>query len=232
VYCVEGKDNPGGRARNLLLSDAAPLAAAFEPDLLGGVVTLRGKATGFVEGAGGAVGRKEQDFKAIPYHAWANRGPGEMIVWIPNAEASVRPHPRPTLATRSSVRCSGKRDPRAVNDQDDPLSGDPGPAFHWWPSKGTTEWIEYAFEAPATVSASQVYWLDDAGEGETRVPSAWRLLYRDGEEWKPVTGQPAYGTEKDRYNRVGFEPVRTDALRLEVTLQAGFTAGIHEWRVE
>jgi hypothetical protein len=38
--------------------------------------------------------------------------------------------------------------------------------------------------------------------------------------------------DKDRYNRVSFAPVRTDAVRLEVTLQAGLTAGVHEWRIE
>jgi len=30
-----------------------------------------------------------QDFTAIPYYAWANRGPGEMTVWIPNQESAL-----------------------------------------------------------------------------------------------------------------------------------------------
>jgi DUF1680 family protein len=33
------------------------------------------------------VSRKEQAFTAIPYFAWANRGPGEMAVWLPVNEA-------------------------------------------------------------------------------------------------------------------------------------------------
>jgi hypothetical protein len=32
-----------------------------------------------------------QEFTAIPYYAWANRGKGEMLVWIPNSEAGVQP---------------------------------------------------------------------------------------------------------------------------------------------
>ena len=34
--------------------------------------------------------KTEQDFTAIPYYAWANRGRGEMIVWLPNNESSVK----------------------------------------------------------------------------------------------------------------------------------------------
>lgn len=35
----------------------------------------------------------------------------------------------------------------------------------------------------------------------------------------------------DRYNRVDFEPVQTDALRVEVKLQPGVAGGVLEWRV-
>ena len=63
VYCVEGRD------ADVPLSSVVPakgeLSAAREPDLLGGIVTVRGRG-----------------FKAIPYHAWANRGPGPMRVWL------------------------------------------------------------------------------------------------------------------------------------------------------
>jgi hypothetical protein len=232
VYCVEGRDNPEGRARNLLLAGNAPLAAAFEPELLGGIVTVRGRVTSLAEGEDGTVAGRAQEFKAVPYHVWANRGPGEMAVWIPDREASARPQPRPTLASRSAVRGSGTRDARAANDQDDPLGGDPGAPFFWWPKQESTQWLEYALPAAATVSATEVFWLDEGEGGDARVPASWRLLYREGEQWKPVSGASAYGLDKDRYNRVSFAPVRTDAVRLEVTLQAGLTAGVHEWRIE
>ena len=29
------------------------------------------------------VSMKQQEFTAIPYYAWANRGSGEMTVWLP-----------------------------------------------------------------------------------------------------------------------------------------------------
>ena len=33
--------------------------------------------------------KTEQDFKAIPYFAWANRGKGEMEVWLADSEKST-----------------------------------------------------------------------------------------------------------------------------------------------
>jgi hypothetical protein len=30
-------------------------------------------------------------FLAIPYYAWANRGPGQMLVWLPRTSAAVKP---------------------------------------------------------------------------------------------------------------------------------------------
>jgi hypothetical protein len=65
VYCLEECDNPGLRAPDVSLSGGEKLTAKFEPDLLNGVETIQGP-----------------NFKAIPYYAWANRGPGAMAVWL------------------------------------------------------------------------------------------------------------------------------------------------------
>jgi DUF1680 family protein len=93
VFCAEGVDN-GGKVLNLMLPDNAKLEAEFHPDLLKGVVVLKGKAFAAARSADGKIlSRKEQDFLAIPYYAWANRGPGEMTVWLSCAEAAVKPPP-------------------------------------------------------------------------------------------------------------------------------------------
>jgi hypothetical protein len=83
------------------------------------------------------------------------------------------------------------------------------------------------------VSEIAVYWFDDTGRGSCRVPASWRLLWRDGKEWRPVklTGQSRYGTALDCFNKVTFEPVTTPELKLEVKLKAGFSGGILEWTV-
>ena len=127
----------------------------------------------------------------------------------------------------------GVRNARAVNDQEEPRSSRDGRSsfLHWWPKKGSVEWVEYTFEKPGPVSEVEVYWLDDTGSGECRVPASWRVLYKDGEEWKPVSAAGAYGVDKDRYNKVAFAPVTTGALRLEVTLQPQWSAGVQEWKV-
>jgi len=232
VYCAEWPDNPGGHVRNLVLSDGAPLKTAFRADLLNGVEVIQGKAVGLAYDAQGAVRKSELEFTAIPYYAWANRGRGQMLVWIPDKESAGKPLPYPTLAMQSKVTTSGPKSPRAINDGEEPrASNDPDGYFDWYPNKGTVEWVEYDFGRTATVSETSVYWFDDTGEGECRVPKSWRVLYRDGAQWKPVESSAAYTNDKDRYNRISFKPVSATGLRLEVTLQPEWSAGIQEWKV-
>jgi len=83
VFCAEGPDN-GGRALNLILLDDGKISAEFRPDLLKGVVVLKGKALAAARSGDSKIdSTKEQDFLAIPYYAWANRGASEMKVWFP-----------------------------------------------------------------------------------------------------------------------------------------------------
>jgi DUF1680 family protein len=82
VFCAEWPDNPDGKVRDLILPDEPPLIASFEPNLLNGVEVITGQANRMSKDASGAVTRTAQPFKAIPYYAWANRGQGEMTVWM------------------------------------------------------------------------------------------------------------------------------------------------------
>ncbi len=232
LFAAEWPDNPNGRVRNLVLTDRAPLASSFRADLLNGVQVVTGTARALAYDGAGKVTSVEQRFTAIPYYAWANRGRGEMIVWLARTDAKARPTPWPTVATTSTVTTSGRKSPRPINDGEEPASSDdPTSYFDWWPTRGTTEWVEMTFAKAATVSAAEVYWFDDTGRGQVRVPASWRLLYRDGEDWTPVTPRGPYGAERDRYNPIAFEPVTTTALRLEVTMQDGWSAGVQEWTV-
>lgn len=235
VYAAEWPDNPKGQVRNLMLPRNERLSAEFKPDLLRGVTVVKGRATALAYDAKGKIAKTEQEFTAIPYYAWANRGRGQMMVWFPETEAFAKPAPFPTLATTAQVTVSGKsrRSPKTINDGEEPASSiDSSSYFDWWPIKGSTEWAEYAFEKSATVSECQLYWFDDTGQGEVRVPASWRLLYKDGTEWKPVVALGPYGVEKDRYNRVAFQPVTTSGLRVEVTMQPKWSAGIQKWKVK
>jgi hypothetical protein len=234
VYCAEWPDN-GGQVTHLVLPDDAPLAAERRDDLLNGVTIIKGEATVLFAGRqAGQVDRRKQEFIAIPYYAWAHRGDGEMTVWLPRDESLARPVPSPSIASASTVTASGDKPAGAVNDQWDPTysSDHAHPYLHWWPNKGTQEWVQYEFGRPATVSAVEVYWFDDTGQGECRVPASWQLFYRQGQTWVPVKAVDPYGEEKDMFNRVKFRPVSTNALRLEVQCQRDWSAGIHEWKVE
>jgi hypothetical protein len=120
----------------------------------------------------------------------------------------------------------------ALNDGLEPSSsGDQSIArFTWWDHRGTKEWVQYDFKNAQKMSAVEVYWFDD--NGGCRLPQSWRLLYKDGNNWRPVANSSAYGIAKDRFNRVTFTPVETRALRLEVQLQDNASGGILEWKVE
>jgi DUF1680 family protein len=241
VYAAEWPDNANGKVRNLVLADGAPLTSEFRADLLNGVQVVKSKAVGLSRDANGQVTKADQDFVAIPYAMWANRGRGQMSVWLARTDAKASPTPFPTVATTSKVTTSGRKYPAAINDGEAPASSDDSTAyFDWWPRKGTTEWIEYALPKRATVSEVQVYWFDDTGRGQVRVPASWRVLYNDGAGWKPVettaaagaAAAGAYGVDKDRFNVVTFKPVETSGLRLEVTMQKEWSAGVQEWRVK
>jgi hypothetical protein len=145
--------------------------------------------------------------------------------------------PLPTIASNSkasSPRTNYQFIVNAINDLREPASsGDRlKKHFDWWPAKGTNQWVQYDFAKPARVSAVEVYWFDDTGIGECRLPKSWQLLYRQDGEWKPVTHPSGYGCEGNRYNRTTFDAIETDGLRLDVGLPERFSSGLLQWRVE
>lgn len=236
VYCLEWPDQPDGQVLNLMLSEDRTYAYAFAPDLLNGVGTIKGRALSISRTPSGGTAKSPVAFQAIPYYAWANRGAGEMTVWIPVDEAHAEPLPLPTIASESTVTASDPKGPlSSVNDQLVPpkSSSHEFGYIHWWPKQGSTEWVEYSFKAPATVDAVAVMWFDDEDiGGGCRVPQAWKVLVRKEGTWKPVATKHAYGMARDSFNRVEFDPVETDALRLEIVLPSNFSSGIQEWEVE
>lgn len=89
VYCLEAVDQPVP-LRHIVLPRDAKLTPRFEPELLGGVSVLTGEALAAVtEDWNGNLYRAAAPqyqpctITAIPYYAWDNRQPGEMMVWIP-----------------------------------------------------------------------------------------------------------------------------------------------------
>jgi DUF1680 family protein len=235
VFCAEWPDNKNGNVTNLVLADQIPLSSEFRKDLLNGVQVVLASAVPVrrtLEKK--VVADPEQPFVAIPYYAWAHRGPGQMNVWHAREITAARPLPAPTIAYTSKVTASQNKRADAINDQFEPANSIDHsiPFLHWWPRKGTTEWIQYDFKNEQTVSAAQVYWFDDTGIGECRLPKSWKLLYKDGDQWKPVENSSPFEVGKDRYCKIQFKPVKTSALRIELQLIPDFSAGVYEWIVE
>ncbi|SCY79179.1 glycoside hydrolase family 127 protein [Alkaliphilus peptidifermentans] len=88
VYCLEEVDN-GADLADISLPRDCSLQAEYDSNLLDGVTMITGEAlrSHMSDWKGKLYKRAEYNtvpikIKAIPYYAWANRTPGEMIVWI------------------------------------------------------------------------------------------------------------------------------------------------------
>ncbi|MFG2043215.1 RICIN domain-containing protein [Dactylosporangium sp. NPDC048998] len=138
-------------------------------------------------------------------------------------------------ATPSASWCWGGDSVGAINDGKVPgSSGDQSvPRMTWWDHLGTSEWAQLTYATPINTGAVSLYWFDDTGVGQCRVPQSWQLQYLNASgQWTAVSGASAYGTALNTFNRVTFNAVTTTALRVVVQLKAGVSSGILEWLVE
>jgi DUF1680 family protein len=71
LFCAEEADNGGGMD-DYHLPDDAQLTPTFQPDLLGGCLTL-------------TANLGDETLTLVPYHLWAHRGIGQMAVWLKRA---------------------------------------------------------------------------------------------------------------------------------------------------
>lgn len=235
VYCLEQADTQVDPAQIFL-----PLSAKLTPKAsteLGGVTVLTGQAFAtereswtktLYKPAGNP---KPIDVVAIPYYAWDNRTPGGMAVWLPmNPLPSVAGGLEQTAELSLSFK-SGNAQPEGIRDGKDVTksSTHPGSLCHFWPHKGGTEWVQYTWKTPQVISGTKLYWFDDTGVGECRLPDSYEIQVLDGQVWKPVTA--AFPNKLDEWLTVSFEPVKTTAIRLVVNQKQGFASGIHEWKI-
>ena len=247
VYCAEGVDHDG-KVFNLVVPDKAELQYVYRKDLLNGVGTLTGKVLALRRGNDRvSVSRREQAFTAIPYYAFGHRGTGEMAVWLARQESKAELPPVPTIASTSRATSScgngtvadnypdhkpptidqrlypsvqnGSGDISAIYDQIEPVNSEDGSSYYLrlHPQSGDQAWVQYDFGKPLKISSVEVYWKDD--KQYCPLPRAWRLMYQDGDQWKPVSTASKYGVEPDKFNKVTFAPLTTAALRLEIQLQ-------------
>lgn len=231
VYCAEGPDNQDGHVLNLRVPIESELQFVWREDLLRGVGTITGEARSVAYvGAEKALRQVAQPFTAIPYYAWSYRGRAEMAVWLAQSNEAARPLHGPTLAQTSRVTSSSGENAVLLNQERTPRSSrDVAAGAFTWTMARDTAWVQYDFLRTEEVSQVEVYWLHDK---EARPPKSWRVLAKVGESWNPVwSATNVWGTESDRFNKVIFETVRTNAVRLETVLPANATSGVLAWKV-
>jgi DUF1680 family protein len=84
VYCAEWPDTEDRRALSLMLDGRADLKAERDPARFGGTMVIRAAARSLA-----APESAVKPVTLIPYHLWANRGAGEMSVWLSTREHAV-----------------------------------------------------------------------------------------------------------------------------------------------
>lgn len=235
VYAAEWADNDG-KVLNLVFNPDNEMSIEERPGMLDGTVVIKTEARPAGKKLDSTVELgEERDVTLIPYHLWNNRGPGEMMVWLPAEPEAAMATPAPTVAYRSEVSGSKmNRSLSTIKDQYEPKSSidKTRSYFHWWPENNKWVWLQYDFEKPETVSSSSVYWFDDRPHGGCRVPDEWELLYMDKGSWVPVETSGEYSVTLDGWDKIDFEPVETTAMRLRVKLSENYSGGVHEWIVE
>jgi DUF1680 family protein len=235
VFCFEGRDY-GGHSRNLVLPKETELKAKWNPNFLGGVMTLEGK---------GLARQDDGSFttiplRAVPYFAWNNRGPGELVTWIPE-QKDLAERPGQGLLLKLPDReleashCYSGDHLSALMDQKLPKNSSDSsiPRMTFWPLKGARGQIFCRFDKARLLDQSSVYWFDDRPEGGCRIPASYQLYYRDGDSWTPVQLQKnsSYQVVRDRFQTIRFTPAQAREWMLEIQMKKGFSTGLLEWRL-
>jgi DUF1680 family protein len=84
VYCAEWPETEGGHVLDLLFDATRQMTASGEKAPFDGVTVIHTAARRMSQPPSPV-----RPMALIPYHLWANRGPGEMSVWLSTAEYAV-----------------------------------------------------------------------------------------------------------------------------------------------
>ena len=236
VYCAEAIDNkfPVRQAFIEHLPDNYAIETA-QSGLMKGIV--------FASVAAKAVSDEstveDVKMKLLPYYAWNNRGDSAMIVWIPQkkeiAETAVVVLNKIFSQLWASHTNPGE-DISAIADNQDPSHSFDNSIPRWtsWSQRGTNQSIEMVFKKKVNLQSFSVYWYDD--HGGVQVPVSWKLEYRnDDNRWEafPLYTTDSYSVFADRFNVVHpGQPIRTEALRLQMFPKKEAAVGILEVKVE
>ncbi|MBI5688267.1 MAG: FAD-dependent oxidoreductase [Verrucomicrobia bacterium] len=138
----------------------------------------------------------------------------------------------PNLARSARVTVSGSRDaaqypPGLINNGRLDVGDN---ALRWQSEAEVPHWIEFAWDAPQTVSVARVVSGFCNGGGKVIAPIAtFTLQFHDGAEWRDAPGAAAQGNERVDWHAT-FAPVTSARFRLLVTATQTNISRI--WEVE
>ena len=184
-----------------------------------------------------------------------------MDVWLARDPAHATPLPAATAVAGAELSTSSKHSGSLETLRDGrwgPQSESrQTPRFVVEGENGGSVWIQCQWPEPRELERAAVYWAVDRRSQvywgkrirgvDLALPRTWRVLYRQGGEWRSVkagnphadpNADPHADPNADRFtlrldlpNEVRFKPVKTDTLRLEMEL-AGSPCAVQEWWVE
>ena len=88
VYCAEWPDNPGTDLFSILMPRKPQLNVSDEK-APGGADIITAGVQKLSYDADGRLQTQDATVKLIPYYAWANRGEGQMTVWLPYEAGAI-----------------------------------------------------------------------------------------------------------------------------------------------
>ena len=100
VYCAEWPDNPGTDLFSILMPRKPQLSVSDEK-APGGADIITAGVQKLSYDADGRLQTQDATVKLIPYYAWANRGEGQMTVWLPYEAGAI--HLAPATPTGTNI---------------------------------------------------------------------------------------------------------------------------------
>jgi DUF1680 family protein len=77
---------------NLVIDKSSAFSTEFVPDLLGGTQIIKTSGIQTKKTLEGKIENLEKEpVTLIPYALWNNRGPGQMMVWLPTTPENAKP---------------------------------------------------------------------------------------------------------------------------------------------
>ncbi len=236
IYCAEAIDETVPMDQIVLPPDSK-LKAEWKGDLLNGIVQINALGQAATNEDWNktlyqpVAESKPVNVKLVPYCYWDNRKAGAMAVWFPTVPPPAKVGGPEIKAKVTASYISGNAQPDAINNGVEPKSSSEAAnrLMHFWPHKGGSEWVAYTWEKPISVSSVKLYWFDDTGRGECRMPENWHIEALEGDSWVPI--HATYPVVKDQWCEAKFPSIKTKALRLVVTQKAGWASGIRQWKI-